>query len=147
MPRKAFPLIALVLLSPLVLVASRANGDPRLEKLYGQFIAPCCWAETLLVHSSPLADQMRSEIARWVAEGRTDEQIKAVYVERYSTRVLSMPEGASFEWLVWTPLAALAAGLGIALLAIRRLRRAPAAAVAQESMPLPDIDQLDWEVK
>jgi cytochrome c-type biogenesis protein CcmH/NrfF len=105
-----------------LLRANRANGDPRLEKLYGQFMAPCCWAETLLVHSSPLAEQMRGEIQHWIAEGKTDDQIKAAFIERYGIRILSMPEGARLQWLFWTPIAAMTAGLMATLFTIRRLR-------------------------
>jgi cytochrome c-type biogenesis protein CcmH/NrfF len=101
--------------------ANPANGDPRLEKLFPQFIAPCCWRENLLAHHSPKSDEMRAEIKRLVAEGRSDGEVKAVFIEQYSIRILALPEGARGRWLAWTPVVAALAGLGVVLLTIRRM--------------------------
>jgi cytochrome c-type biogenesis protein CcmH/NrfF len=100
--------------------ANPANGDPRLEKLFPQFIAPCCWRENLLAHHSPKADEMRSEIKRLVDKGRSDEEVKAAFIEQYSIRILALPEGARGRWLAWTPVLAAFAGLGVVLVTIRR---------------------------
>ncbi len=105
--------------------ANSANGDARLEALYKQFIAPCCWRENLLVHHSPKADELRAEIKRLVGEGKTDAEIKNSFVKEYSARVLSMPEGASGQLLSWTPVLAALAGLGVVLLVIKTSLRKP----------------------
>ena len=138
----ALPTLLLLLAVAPSLRADRANGDPRLEKLYGQFIAPCCWAENLLVHSAPIADQMRAEIKRMAAAGKTDEEIKAVYIERYTIRILSMPEGVRGQWLSWTPIAAIVAGLAATILAIRRFRQVPP---AQSTAQVESADDIEWD--
>jgi cytochrome c-type biogenesis protein CcmH/NrfF len=38
-----------------------------------------------------------------VREGRTDEEIKSLFVTEYSKRILALPEGAERVWLFWTP--------------------------------------------
>lgn len=104
-------LICLSMVLPTALWANRAEGDPRLEKLYGMFIAPCCWRENLLIHSSPMADDLRSEIQRLVAAGKTDKEIEESFLTAYSTRILALPKGLTGQWLSWTPWVFAASGL------------------------------------
>lgn len=118
--RAVFALLLFFALHPAWLRADQAQGDPRLEKLYATFMAPCCWRESLLVHHSPMADELREEIREWVARGRSDEEIKLALTSRYSTRILSLPEGSRGAWLAWTPLAAGLAGLVFVVIFIRR---------------------------
>lgn len=96
--------------------------SPRLEHLYGDFIAPCCWRENLTTHDSPAADALRGRIQTHVEQGWTDEEIKTALVSEYGARILSLPEGSSRVWLFWTPLAAGLAGLAVVLFRLKRLR-------------------------
>jgi len=136
--------LAFTLVAAWPLFANTANGDPRLERLYSQFIAPCCWQETLLLHHSPKADELRSEIKQLVAAGQSDEQIKGVLVGQYTRRILSEPEGALGQWLSWTPVAVTIVGLGAVVFAIRRLRAFPTPAPASGLAPLPP--DAEWDV-
>jgi cytochrome c-type biogenesis protein CcmH/NrfF len=40
-------------------------------------------------HQSEIAVQMRVQIAKWVGQGRTDEEILNTYAERYGAKVLA----------------------------------------------------------
>ena len=144
MSKRALHSLLLLFLAALILNANPANGDPRLEKLYAQFISPCCWKENLLAHHSPTADELRAEIKQHIAAGKTDDEIKEAFVAKYSMRILSLPEGVRGQWLAWTPIAAIAAGLCVLLLAIRRLRRQPMIEPALKTANLPDVD-FDWD--
>lgn len=116
--------------------ANYANGDRRLEQLFSSFIAPCCWRENLSTHASPTADELRAEIRKRVAAGNTDEQIKAAFLSRYSTRILAMPEGAKAQWLNWTPWVLASAGAAAVATMLSRARHT---APGQPSLPeLPD---------
>ena len=138
--RFIFPL--LLGLAP-ALWANPANGDPRLEKLFSSYMAPCCWQENLTLHHSPKADELRAEITRMVAAGKSDDEIKKVLVSEYTIRILAMPEGAYGEWLRWTPLAAILIGLAAIALVIRRSLR-PAAPNAPAGA-LPDFDESELD--
>lgn len=123
-------LAALLCVAPFTF-AGYGSENPRLEKLYSGFISPCCWQENLTVHDSPVARQLRAEIATMVQSGRSDDEIKAEFVQRYGKRVLALPEGSARIWLFWTPPAAALAGFVVVLLWLRRL-------VVQPGVPAPD---------
>ncbi len=136
--------LSLLFFAALVVDANPANGDPRLEKLYAQFISPCCWKENLLAHHSPLADELRDEIKQQIAAGKSDDEIKDAFIAKYSQRILSLPQGVRGQWLSWTPIAAITAGLIVLLLAIRRLQRQPSIDPAVQIGNLPEVD-FDWD--
>lgn len=102
--------------------AGYGAGNPRLERLYATFISPCCWRQNLTVHNSQIADELRAQIAIMVQAGRSDDEIKAALIEKYSKRILALPEGTQRLWLFWTPEVAVAAGLTMISLFFKRSR-------------------------
>jgi len=140
-----------VLSLPLLTVAANslqadpAHGDPRLEKLFTTFMAPCCWRGNLLVHQSPKAQELREEIVKLISAGKSDEQIKAAYVQQYSTRILAMPEGTPGQMLSWAPALATGGGVAAVAWAMQRMRGtapAPETLAAPATLPpLPEIDE------
>jgi cytochrome c-type biogenesis protein CcmH/NrfF len=137
--------LLMLLASASALHANFANGDPRLERLYARFIAPCCWRENLLTHHSPLADQIRSDIRKWLAEGKSDQQIKLTLTGQYSTRVLSMPEGTRAQWLSWPPVVAVVAGTILTIVVIRRLRNKAMGFAGGPGLETAQLPEVDWE--
>jgi cytochrome c-type biogenesis protein CcmH/NrfF len=110
----------------LMLIVSVDASPVRMQRLYGTFMAPCCWHENLNRHQSPKATELRSQIDRFVSAGLSDEAIKQKLVAEYSKRILAVPEGRAGEVLRWAPVTAAIAGLAIVLLAIRRMLKPPA---------------------
>jgi len=131
----------LLLGTALPALANLANDDPRLEKLYATYIAPCCWRENLMVHHSPKADELRASIAAAVKAGKSDEEIRAGLVGEYTIRIVALPEGAKGQWLWWTPVAAGAAGLAALAVALRRMKRKEPEPVPPD---LPDLPDTEW---
>lgn len=135
----------LLMLTPgCVLFANPAEGDPRKEKLFSMFMAPCCWRGNLLAHDSPKSEELRAEIKALIAAGRTDEEIKRTFVDRYTTKILAIPEGAHGLWLWWTPIAALAAGLLAVGLYLRRSMKKRSEAELIPATALPDVPDTEW---
>ena len=64
------------------------------KRIQDRLLAPCCWQQSVAVHDSDIARQMRAEIARLAASGKNEEQIVEVYVARYGERILREPRGA-----------------------------------------------------
>jgi cytochrome c-type biogenesis protein CcmH len=134
--------VVLLLLAAVPLLGSYGKGNARLERLYSTFMSPCCWQQNLTLHDSPIARELRAEIQRMVASGRSDQEIKADLVRRYSKRMLALPDGPERLWLIATPWLLSAAGLfGVALF-VRRLRaEGPSAGPSRD---LVEFDA-DWD--
>jgi len=77
----------------------------RYNRLTHELISPCCWREVIAIHRSEEALQMLDEVHRLVAEGRSEAEIKAMYVQRYGLRILADPPGMTGDWLYTIPVA------------------------------------------
>jgi len=114
----------------LALAASLWGQPPqkeRIRSLEEKLIAPCCWSESVASHRSEIAAEMRAEISRMVAEGRTDREILDYYKAKYGPRILMEPEGELRVWAYTIPVVATVAGLAFVIWVIRRmLRQQPA---------------------
>jgi len=74
------------------------------KKLTHGLIAPCCWREPIAIHLSEESLQMQAEVEQLVEAGRSEQEIKALYVSRYGVRILADPPGSERHWLYYTPL-------------------------------------------
>jgi cytochrome c-type biogenesis protein CcmH len=108
----------------LICAAALCDGQPsRVKRLEEQLIAPCCWAESVAVHRSEVAAEMRAGIEKMVAEGRTDREILDFYKAQYGARVLMEPEGVTRIWVYTIPIVVAAAGVWLVIWIIRRMVR------------------------
>jgi cytochrome c-type biogenesis protein CcmH len=103
-------------------VQDAAEVQARVDLLERSLLAPCCYKEPISRHHSDIATKMKMEVARWVAEGKSDEEILGTYRERYGVRVVIPPEPDPSAWIRIVPWLAAAAGglLVIRILAIWR---------------------------
>lgn len=131
------PLLALLLLR----VAPVYADDSPLA-VEARLLAPCCWNQTLEVHASPLADELRAEIRTRLSAGESGAAIEDDLARRYGERIRALPRGED-------PLRSLGPGLALALLLIggvlivmgRRWREAAEATPTRE--PIPGSDGAD----
>lgn len=138
----------------LTVVASMAACDGASDgttspiALEGRLIAPCCWTQTLDVHESPLATELRDEIKQRLSRGERAEAIEDNLVERYGERIRAVPKGRDPR--KGAALVALAlmllAGVGLALLMRRWTRRGPDVARAPLPAGPPARDEYDERV-
>lgn len=116
----------------------------RVQRIEDSVLAPCCYTEPVSHHQSEIAVKMRLEIAKWVAESKSDQEILNTYVGRYGSKVLVDPRTIPAPWTPWIPWLAtiLATVFGFLLLRRWRVKPAPAAgsSPAPEDTDLPDID-------
>jgi cytochrome c-type biogenesis protein CcmH/NrfF len=120
----------------------------RIQRLEKAVLALCCYTETVGRHQSEIAVQMRVEIAKWVGQGRTDDEILDSYAKRYGAKVLVDPNTIPKGWTLVVPWAigALSA-FGVAWM-LRRWRAARLATTAPSDAGggiLPDIPDFDDE--
>ena len=69
---------------------------PGASGLEGSLLAPCCWdasRQTLDIHGSPIANELRREIRHRLKAGETPDAVEADLVRRYTTKILAVPPG------------------------------------------------------
>lgn len=127
-----------------------AAADPQAVErdakvLEAKLMAPCCWAQQVSVHQSPAADEIKQNIRRLLAEGKTPQQVLDVYVAEYGDRILAEPPARGFSRLIYVaPWVFLVASVGLVVVVIRRLRAvSPAPAKTAQAAPGPTDDETD----
>jgi cytochrome c-type biogenesis protein CcmH len=122
--------------------ATPRSGDAR--RVEERLLAPCCWAESVAFHNSPVAQRMRAEIEKLVAEGRTEPEIVDYYVERYGERILREPRGRKWLWLTLGPIVAALGGCAWLFVFMGGSRKAAASAIpAPAALPVAN-EELEW---
>jgi len=133
----------------LALWLALAAADPQaLEReaklLEAKLMAPCCWAQQVSLHQSPAADEIKQNVRRLLAEGKTSQQILDIYVAEYGDRILAEPPARGFSRLIYVaPWVFLVASVGLVVVVIRRLRASPAPAKAERAVAPPSEDEAE----
>jgi len=105
---------------------------------------PLCNGVRLDACELKACDQMKEMIAIKLAEGATDEEIKAYFLEQYGPQVFGQPPTEGFNWLAWIlPVVGLIGGGLFVWLRTRRTigREIAGAAPAQSAAPADDYSQ------
>lgn len=106
-------------------LARAVANDPALEaratRLAAELRCPVCQGLSIQDSPSPLAVQMKDLIRTQVGRGYSDDDVRAYFVSKYGEWVLLEPRATGFNLLVYLlPAAALLAGLGLIVVAVRR---------------------------
>ena len=97
----------------------------RVQRIEDAVLAPCCYTEPVSRHQSEVAVKMRIEIAKWVAAGKTDQEILDTYARQYGSRVLVDPRTIPGWWTPWVPWLALIFAVVFGFWLLRRWRVNP----------------------
>jgi len=120
---------------------ARDDESARIVRLEDAVLAPCCYTEPVSKHQSEIALKMRLEIAKWVAEGRTDREILGTYVNLYGARVLVDPRTKPEWWTPWIPWLAVIFSVGLGFLLLRKWRPKAVPADSPDLTALPDFEE------
>ncbi len=114
--------LVFAILSLAAALSAQTSGDPqaRVLKLESSLLAPCCWAEPVSTHRSEVALQMREEIAGFVNQGKTDQEVLDYYKQKYGLRILVEPEGALWWWMHVVPFVVLGIGAVVVVFLLKR---------------------------
>jgi cytochrome c-type biogenesis protein CcmH len=114
--------------------------EVRFQHLSAELRCPMCQNETLADSNAPIAHDLRRQVFEMMQAGKSDDEIKAFLVDRYSQFVLYKPPVEPSTWLLWFgPLVLLAiGGIVVAVQVRRRARQSPA-----DTTPINDTGD-DW---
>ncbi|WP_299696378.1 cytochrome c-type biogenesis protein [Hydrocarboniphaga sp.] len=106
------------------------------QQLISQLRCLVCQNQTIADSTAPLALDLREQVHRQIAEGRSDAQIRQYMTDRYGDFVLYKPQLKPRTILLWFgPFVLLALALITAVIFTRRSRRRPVpVAVDQQAL-------------
>jgi cytochrome c-type biogenesis protein CcmH len=95
--------------------------EPRVRAVSSELRCPVCQGESIQDSPALLAQEMRAIVREQLAAGRSPDEVKAYFVEKYGEWILLRPKASGWNALVYVlPLAALLVGGLVVLRAVRR---------------------------
>jgi cytochrome c-type biogenesis protein CcmH/NrfF len=137
-PRRLLALaaaVALLAVTGLAVWRSTTDTRPPADRVAASLRCPTCEGETVANSRSPVAAAMRGVIAQQLAAGRSPDQVRDWFVQRYGAEVLADPSPWGAGVLLWVlPAGVLLAAVGVAIRTVRR-RAEPGAARPGTAQP------------
>ena len=130
--------MAVVLAAVLTIGVTRAGGprtnEERVEAIAKTIKCPVCRSESVFDSNAQASQNIRDEIARQVAAGRTDGEIRAYVNDRFKDQgLLLVPPKTGIDSLVWVlPVVAVVLAAGGLAVAFHRWRTTPDLALTDE---------------
>lgn len=115
--------VAVVIVAAVVTVArpEERTLDERARALDTELRCPVCQGTSIADSPAVFAVEMRTVVREQLAEGASDDEVRAFFVERYGVWILLTPPTQGYEVAVWlAPVVVVAVGAG---LLVRRSRR------------------------
>ena len=137
-------LMAVILAAFLTIGATRAGGArsnaERVDAIAKTIKCPVCRSESVFDSKADASQNIRDEIARQVAAGRSDDQIRAFINARFQDQgLLLVPPTSGVDSLVWVlPVVALVLAAGGLVVAFRKWRLAPDTVPTDDDRALVD---------
>ena len=96
----------------------------RAQSIAESVACPACSGQSVASSDAPAAANLRVDIERRVAEGQSDDEIRAAYAARFGDEILLNPPSSGVAAVVWVlPVLAVVAGGAGLVVAFRRWRR------------------------
>jgi cytochrome c-type biogenesis protein CcmH len=132
-------LALLVVLGVALVVGTTDRDEPteaeRVDRIGRSVMCPTCAGQSVADSQTPAAVNVRREIARRVAEGETDGEIRDALAATFGERIILTPPRSGVAGLVWVlPVAALVGALAALALVFRRWRAEPDAVATPDDV-------------
>jgi len=110
-----------------LLIANALKPTPDQTKAIGRLedklMAPCCYSQTIRVHMSAEAEQMREEVTGMVLAGQSEQEIIQYYKAKYGETILVVPDGMAGHLVFGIPISVALSAFGLLAFGIRRTVR------------------------
>ena len=107
--------------------------EGRVQKLGKQLRCAVCQGLSIADSPAPMARAQLDKVRALVSEGKSDEEIRSYFVERYGEWVLLQPQAHGINWMVWLgPVVLVLIGLGVI---VRQVQKQPALAAPTADLP------------
>ena len=107
--------------------------EARVQRLGKELRCAVCQGLSIADSPASMARAQLDKVRSLVAAGKSDEEIRAYFIERYGEWVLLQPSAHGINWLVWLgPVALLVVGCAII---VRVVLRRPAQGAAKKPAP------------
>ena len=119
-----------------------ADLERRTSAIAAELRCPVCQGVSVEDSPTELARQMRAVVREQLAAGRTPDEVRQYFVDKYGEWILLEPRANGFNLVVYVlPWLAMLAGLAVIVFAVRRWTRAvPAEEAAGTPVPASTID-------
>jgi len=105
-------------------------------KLEDKLMAPCCYSQTIRVHMSMEAEQMREEVTNMVLAGKSEDDIIKHYKAKYGETILVVPDGKAGQIAYGVPVIVALSAFGLLTIGIgRTLDKRPLRATTSHANP------------
>ena len=103
-------------------------------KLEDKLMAPCCYSQTIRVHMSMEAEQMREEVTDMVLAGKSEQDIIKYYKAKYGETILVVPDGKTGQIAYGVPIIVALSAFGLLAFGIgRTLDKRPLRALTSQA--------------
>ena len=111
--------------------------ERRTTEIAAELRCPVCQGVSVEDSPTELARQMRAVVREQLAAGRTPDQVRQYFVDKYGEWILLEPKASGFNLVVYVlPWLAMLAGLAVIVLAVRRWTRPLPAEASAEASPV-----------
>lgn len=119
-------------------LAPTPNQARTIARLEDRLMAPCCYSQTIRVHMSMEAEQMREEVTNMVLAGKSEQDIVRYYKAKYGETILVVPDGEAGQIAFGVPITVALSAFGLLLFGIGRTLRGRTAQLSPSPTILPD---------
>jgi cytochrome c-type biogenesis protein CcmH len=131
--------LALTVTPALAVASDPQSLEREAKQIEAMLIAPCCWTQQVSLHRSPESVEIKANIRRLLADGKTRQQILDAYVAQHGARILVVPPARGFNVALYVaPWLFLACGVGLVVFVMKRLRSPGADALPAERAAVPE---------
>ena len=125
-----------------MMAAATAAQKAIILQIERMLIAPCCFTQSIDVHSSDIAETMRQEVCEMVVRGLGKQEIFDHYKSIYGEQILMVPDGRMGQIVSAIPATSFALASGVLFLVLRKMLQRKVLVAAQANLPdRPDVVQ------